>query len=188
MGSTWTGVVDELRRLDLADRVVDAGERSEVVLGDLEVAEAPGLDEHGALDGGHGLVVGVDAGADRASELVEAVAHPAEPLVELAAQPEHLGGRLGQRGLLPAVGDRAEHADERGRRRQHDVALDGVFVEVGHLLQRGDTQLDDYVKRSKLIKPEDVWQLKLREVQHQGKTWALPYSIDLRVIYIDADH
>jgi multiple sugar transport system substrate-binding protein len=25
-------------------------------------------------------------------------------------------------------------------------------------------------------------------VQHQGKTWALPYSIDTRVIYINADH
>lgn len=51
-----------------------------------------------------------------------------------------------------------------------------------------NTQLDDYVKRSKLIKPEDVWPLKLKEVQHQGKTWALPYSIDSRVIYINADH
>ncbi|HET7768266.1 MAG TPA: substrate-binding domain-containing protein, partial [Chloroflexota bacterium] len=51
-----------------------------------------------------------------------------------------------------------------------------------------NTQLDDYVKRSKVIKPEDVWPLKLKEVQHQGKTWALPYSIDSRVIYINADH
>jgi ABC-type glycerol-3-phosphate transport system substrate-binding protein len=51
-----------------------------------------------------------------------------------------------------------------------------------------NTQLDDYIKRSKVIKPEDVWPLKLKEVQHQGKTWALPYSIDSRVIYINADH
>ncbi len=51
-----------------------------------------------------------------------------------------------------------------------------------------NTQLDDYVKRSKLIKPEDIWPLKLKEVQHQGKTWALPYSIDSRVIFINADH
>jgi multiple sugar transport system substrate-binding protein len=50
------------------------------------------------------------------------------------------------------------------------------------------TQLDDYVKSSKPIKLEDVWPLKLKEVQHQGKTWALPYSIDSRVIYINADH
>ena len=51
-----------------------------------------------------------------------------------------------------------------------------------------NVQLDDYIKRSKAIKPEDVWPLKLKEVQHQGKTWALPYSIDSRVIYINADH
>ncbi|HEU5314780.1 MAG TPA: extracellular solute-binding protein, partial [Chloroflexota bacterium] len=51
-----------------------------------------------------------------------------------------------------------------------------------------NTQLDDYIKRSKLIKAEDVWPLKLKEVQHQGKTWALPYSIDSRVIFINADH
>src|SRR6266542_457923 len=51
-----------------------------------------------------------------------------------------------------------------------------------------NVQLDDYVKRSKAIKPEDIWPLKLKEVQHQGKTWALPYSIDSRVIYINADH
>ncbi|HEX2035313.1 MAG TPA: extracellular solute-binding protein [Chloroflexota bacterium] len=51
-----------------------------------------------------------------------------------------------------------------------------------------NTQLDDYVKSSKAIKLEDVWPLKLKEVQHQGKTWALPYSIDSRVVYINADH
>jgi multiple sugar transport system substrate-binding protein len=51
-----------------------------------------------------------------------------------------------------------------------------------------NTQLDDYVKRSKLIKADDIWPLKLKEVQHQGKTWALPYSIDSRVIFINADH
>jgi multiple sugar transport system substrate-binding protein len=50
-----------------------------------------------------------------------------------------------------------------------------------------NTQLDDYVKRSKAIKLEDIWPLKLKEVQHQGKTWALPYSIDSRVVYINAD-
>ncbi|HVG97953.1 MAG TPA: extracellular solute-binding protein [Chloroflexota bacterium] len=50
------------------------------------------------------------------------------------------------------------------------------------------TQLDDYIKSSKTIKPEDVWPLKLKEVQNKGKTWALPYSIDSRVIYINADH
>lgn len=51
-----------------------------------------------------------------------------------------------------------------------------------------NTQLDDYVKASKVIKLDDVWPLKLKEVQHKGKTWALPYSIDSRVIYINADH
>src|ERR671930_2287197 len=50
------------------------------------------------------------------------------------------------------------------------------------------TQLDDYVKASKVIRLDDVWPLKLKEVQHRGKTWALPYSIDSRVIYINADH
>jgi multiple sugar transport system substrate-binding protein len=51
-----------------------------------------------------------------------------------------------------------------------------------------NTQLDDYMRGSKAIKPDDIWPLKLKEVQHRGKTWALPYSIDTRVIYINADH
>ncbi len=51
-----------------------------------------------------------------------------------------------------------------------------------------NTQLDDYIRASKVIRPDDIWPLKLKEVQHKGKTWALPYSIDTRVIYINADH
>lgn len=51
-----------------------------------------------------------------------------------------------------------------------------------------NTQLDNYVRGSKIINTGDIWPLKLKEVQHQGKTWALPYSIDSRVIYINADH
>jgi multiple sugar transport system substrate-binding protein len=47
--------------------------------------------------------------------------------------------------------------------------------------------LDAYIARSKNIKPADVWKKKMAEVQWAGKTWALPYSIDNRVIYVNDD-
>lgn len=47
--------------------------------------------------------------------------------------------------------------------------------------------LDAYVARSKNIKPADVWKKKMAEVQWAGKTWALPYSIDNRVVFVNDD-
>lgn len=47
--------------------------------------------------------------------------------------------------------------------------------------------LDAYVARSKNIKPADVWKYKMAEVQWAGKTWALPYSIDNRVVFTNDD-
>ena len=52
------GVLDQLGRLDLPDRVVHAGDRLEVGVADLELGELTGLDQHPALHGRDGLVVG----------------------------------------------------------------------------------------------------------------------------------
>ncbi len=47
--------------------------------------------------------------------------------------------------------------------------------------------LDSYIAKSKNVKPDDVWKYKWQEVAWQGKTYALPYSIDNRVIYANTD-
>jgi multiple sugar transport system substrate-binding protein len=47
--------------------------------------------------------------------------------------------------------------------------------------------LDAYIARSKNIKLADIWKKKLAEVQWAGKTWALPYSIDNRVVFVNDD-
>lgn len=47
--------------------------------------------------------------------------------------------------------------------------------------------LDSYIARSKNIKLPDIWKKKLAEVQWAGKTWALPYSIDNRVVFVNDD-
>jgi multiple sugar transport system substrate-binding protein len=47
--------------------------------------------------------------------------------------------------------------------------------------------LDAYVARSKNVKPADVWKYKWDEVVWQGKTYALPYSIDNRVLFANDD-
>jgi multiple sugar transport system substrate-binding protein len=47
--------------------------------------------------------------------------------------------------------------------------------------------LDQYIARSKNVKPTDIWKFKLDELTWQGKTYALPYSIDSRVIWANDD-
>lgn len=45
--------------------------------------------------------------------------------------------------------------------------------------------LDSHIRSSRNIKPDDVWPLKWQEVVFRGKTYALPYSLDTRVIYLN---
>src|SRR5919109_3266274 len=52
---------------------------------------------------------------------------------------------------------------------------------VGGVVQALDSQL----KLARYIKPEDVWPLKWNEVVFKGKTYALPYSLDTRVVYMN---
>ena len=63
-------------------------------------------------------------------------AHRRQPLVELAPEQVHLLGVRGQRLLPPGVGDRAQQRDERRRRREHDVALEGALHQRRVLAQR----------------------------------------------------
>jgi len=47
--------------------------------------------------------------------------------------------------------------------------------------------LDNYVKASKNVKPQDGWKFKWDELIFQGKTYAVPYSIDNRIVYMHQD-
>lgn len=47
--------------------------------------------------------------------------------------------------------------------------------------------LDKYLKTSANVKPQDGWKLKWDEVTFQGKTYAIPYSIDNRIVYMHKD-
>jgi multiple sugar transport system substrate-binding protein len=47
--------------------------------------------------------------------------------------------------------------------------------------------LDGYVAKSKNIKPADVWTYKWNEVVWKGKPYAIPYSIDNRVVFVNDD-
>ena len=48
-GLDLDGIVDQLRSLDLAHRIVQLGQRGQLVVTDLEVAEAPGPDQDSPL-------------------------------------------------------------------------------------------------------------------------------------------
>ena len=48
-------------------------------------------------------------------------------------------------------------------------------------------ELNSYIARAKNVKTKDIWPFKLSELTWQGKTYALPYSIDNRVIYANDD-
>lgn len=47
--------------------------------------------------------------------------------------------------------------------------------------------LDGYIAKAKNVKTGDIWPFKLAELTWQGKTYALPYSIDNRVVFANDD-
>jgi multiple sugar transport system substrate-binding protein len=47
--------------------------------------------------------------------------------------------------------------------------------------------LDGSIKAAANVKPQDGWKLKWDEVSFGGKTYAVPYSIDNRIIYLQQD-
>jgi len=47
--------------------------------------------------------------------------------------------------------------------------------------------LDQYVKAAKNVRPQDGWKLKWDELIYKGKTYAVPYSIDNRIVYMHKD-
>src|SRR3954469_14118572 len=63
----------------------------------------------------------------------------AHAVVELATQGADLPGVLGEGVLLPRVGDRLEHRDER-RRRRDDHVLREAMLEEGRIRLQRDTE------------------------------------------------
>jgi multiple sugar transport system substrate-binding protein len=47
--------------------------------------------------------------------------------------------------------------------------------------------LDNYIKSSQNVKREDGWKFKWDELAYKGKTYAVPYSIDNRIIYMQKE-
>jgi multiple sugar transport system substrate-binding protein len=47
--------------------------------------------------------------------------------------------------------------------------------------------LDNYIKSAQNVKPADGWKFKWDELIYKGKTYAIPYSIDNRIIYMHKD-
>ncbi len=47
--------------------------------------------------------------------------------------------------------------------------------------------LDNYIKSTQNVKPSDGWKFKWDELVFKGKTYAVPYSIDNRIIYMHKD-
>ena len=47
--------------------------------------------------------------------------------------------------------------------------------------------LDNYIKSAQNVKPSDGWKFKWDELIFKGKTYAVPYSIDNRIIYMNKD-
>jgi ABC-type glycerol-3-phosphate transport system substrate-binding protein len=47
--------------------------------------------------------------------------------------------------------------------------------------------LDKYIKAATNVRPQDGWKLKWDELTYKGKTYAVPYSIDNRIVYMHKD-
>ena len=113
--SAASSAVLDLRGGQRAGHGLDLARLLQRLGGHPEVGEAAGGDQHPALERAHRLVVGHHARVERPADAVQVPGHRAEPHVQLLAELLHGVGLRVEHLVLPALGDRAEQRDQRGR-------------------------------------------------------------------------